>query len=117
MDMSVVSQSATYTWSDLLATATTPGQVVGVVRDFIATWTPMEVAALPAPCKPPAKFTQPEDVVLYAFALVEWQLKAPREDAGVFRMVSFFSEATRQVTHLMGEVPQAPASNADQVGA
>ena len=115
--MTTVSQTATFTWSDLLAAAATTGAVIGVVRDFIATWTPMEINALPASCKPPAKFSQPEDVVLYTYALVEWQLKAPREDPGVFRMVTFFSEATRQITHLMGEVPPERAANADELEA
>ena len=111
------SPSIPLTWPDLLAAAQTPAEVIGVVRDFIALWTPEEIAALPGACRLPGKFLEPEDVVLYTYTLVEHQLKAEREDPGVFRMSSFFSEATRRVTQLMGETPPKTAANADELEA
>ena len=33
-------------WFDLLAAAVTPDDVVRVARDFVATWTPQEIAGL-----------------------------------------------------------------------
>ena len=101
----------TLTWPDLLAAAATPGAVIGVVRDYVATWTPEELAALPATCFPP-KFYVPEDVVLYTFALVEYEMGTSSPDAGVFRMSGFFSEATRRITQLMGTVPEQVPANA-----
>ena len=98
------------TWPDLLALSSTPDEVLGVVRDFIATWSPQEMNALPASCKPPGKFSMPEDVVLYAFALVDQQVHARVDDPGVYRMANFFSEATRRVTHLMGKVEDEAAN-------
>ena len=103
------------TWADLLAAAATPGEVIGVVRDFMATWTPQELNALPADCQPPARFSLPEDIVLYAFMLVDHEMKESERDAGVLRMSAFFSEATRRVTHLMGALPQRSAANASRV--
>ena len=105
--------SSHVTWADLLAEATTPGQVIGVVRDFMATWTPPELSALPPSCQPP-KFGTAEDVVLYTFALVEHEMRQGQPDPGVFRMSSFFSQATRRVTQLMGELQQQSA-NASRV--
>ena len=67
--------SSHLTWADLLAAATTPGEVIRVVRDFMATWTPQELAALPADCQPPNKFGLPEDIVLYTFMLVDHEMK------------------------------------------
>ena len=40
-------------WFDLLASASTPVEVVNVARDYLATWTPDEIAALPRACRPP----------------------------------------------------------------
>ena len=98
------------TWPDLLALSSTPEELLGVVRDFIATWSPQEINALPASCKPPGKFSLPEDVVLYAFALVDQQVHARSDDPGVYRMANFFSEATRRVTQLMGHVKDEAAN-------
>ena len=107
--------SSHLTWADLLAAATTPGQVIAVVRDFMATWTPQELAALPADCQPPNKFGLPEDIVLYTLMLVDHEMKERERDAGVLRMSAFFSEATRRVTQLMGALPQRSAANASRV--
>ena len=92
-----------FTWPDVLAAATTPDELVGVVRDYLASWTPQEVNALPPSCRPPGKFASPEDIVLYTFALVDSQMHARIDDAGVYRMANFFSEATRRATQLMGQ--------------
>jgi len=96
--------SESFTWPDVLAAAVTPEELVGVVRDYLASWTPHEINALPADCRPPAKISFPEDIVLYTFALVDSQMHSRTDDAGVYRMANFFSEATRRVTHLMGQV-------------
>ena len=107
--------SSHLTWADLLAAATTPGQVIRIVRDFMATWTPQELAALPQDCQPPERFGLPEDIVLYTFMLVDHETKVLERDAGVARMSAFFSEATRRVTQLMGGLGQRPAANASRV--
>jgi hypothetical protein len=104
-------QTTSLTWPDLLALATTPEEVIGVARDFLATWSPQELNRLPASCKPPDKFADPEEIVLYAFALVDQQVHSGTDHPGVFRMASFFSEATRRVTQLMGHIEE-PAANA-----
>ena len=101
------------TWADLLALSNTTEELLGVVRDFLASWSPQEINALPPSCRPPGKFTLAEDVVLYTFALVDQQMHSRIDDPGVYRMVNFFSEATRRVTQLMGQVEEeAEAANA-----
>ena len=101
------------TWTDLLAMAITVDEVIHVARDFLATWTPQEMNSLPRECAPPARFIDPEDIVLYTFTLIEHQCHTDEEDAGIYRMAAFFSEATRHVTRLMSEVPVGHAANAE----
>ena len=101
----------TVTWTELLATALTPEEVVDITRDFIASWTPYEIAALPAPCKPPEGFRAPEDIVLYAFTLVEYHLGAGASDEGVSRMARYFSHAAQQVALVMSSAPPPQAGN------
>jgi hypothetical protein len=40
-------------WSRLLDSATSTGEVVSIVRDYLALWTPEEIGLLPGPCRPP----------------------------------------------------------------
>ena len=88
-------------WFDMLAAAVTPEEVVDVARDFLATWTPEEIAALPRACRPPRSLKFPEEIVDYAFALVKAHLDAGSEGSGVTRMATFFAEASWRVAAAM----------------
>ena len=88
-------------WFDLLASASTPVEVVNVARDYLATWTPEEIAALPRACRPPRRIKFPEEIVDYAFALVKAHLDAGSESNGVTRMATFFAEASWRVAAAM----------------
>jgi hypothetical protein len=39
-------------WFQQIDAAKTPFEVVNVTRDYLATWTPDELARLPVPCRP-----------------------------------------------------------------
>lgn len=39
-------------WFHLLDSAASPGQIVYVVRDYFALWSPEEIALLPVECRP-----------------------------------------------------------------
>ena len=99
------------TWRDLLADASAPEQVLRVAKDYLATWHPFELAALPAECKPPEYVVAPEDIVNYAFTLVQYQCgpNAGNEDAD--RLANFFSQAAQRVAILMSRAPQPAAPN------
>jgi hypothetical protein len=103
------------TWADVLDDAGTPQDVLKIAKDFLATWDPYELAALPADCKPPAYFVEPEDIVNYAFTLVQSHCGPAHGDPGVYRMVKFFSHAARRVAILMSAVPPALATNEPRV--
>jgi len=98
-------------WFDLLAAAATPAEVVRVARDFLATWTPHEIAALPRPCRPPPQIKFPEEIVDYAFALVKAHCDTEVEDDGVVRMATFFSEASWRVAAAMSSAAPEQAEN------
>lgn len=40
-------------WFRLLDSASTPHEVVSIVRDYFVMWSPEEIALLPEPCRPP----------------------------------------------------------------
>ena len=98
-------------WFDLLAAATTPDEVVHIARDYLATWTPEEIAALPRACRPPRIIKFPEEIVDYAFALVKAHLDAGADANGVTRMATFFAEASWRVAAAMSAAETAAAGN------
>ena len=106
---------ASLTWGDLLDDVDAPEDILKVVKDFLATWDPFELAALPAECKPPPYFVEPEDVVNYAVTLVQSHCGPAQGDPGVYRMAKFFSHAARRVAILMSAVPSPAATNEPRV--
>jgi hypothetical protein len=101
----------TMTWADLLQLARTPGHVVTIAKDFIATWDPWEIAALPEPCRPPGYFTAPEEIVDYAFTLARSEREPGPDDRGVQRMTHFFALAAQRIAALMSAAPPPEAGN------
>ena len=100
------------TWFDLLAGALTAVEVMDISRDFLATLTPQEHASLPAACAPPSRFAAPEEIVLYAFTLVQHRCNTESDDPVLGRMTAFFSQATQRVTKLLSTAEEPSAANA-----
>ena len=101
-------------WNDLVDSADTPQALVGVARDYIATWDPWEMNALPADCRPPAHLVDPEDIVEYAFMLAHHERAPGADDPGVRRMAAFFTHAAQRAAALMSSAPGAAAENDPQ---
>lgn len=82
--------------------ATDERQVVGVVKDYLAQFDPVDIWQLPAECRPPVKFFTSEDVMVYAFALARNQSKAdPELEQLVLRLAAFFSQAAFRLSQVM----------------
>jgi hypothetical protein len=97
-------------WFDQLAATSTPEDVARVARDFVATWTPQELAQLPRSCRPGSlKF--PEEVVDYAFTLVRTHVDGQSENAAISRMATFFAEASWRVAAAMSAREAEEAHN------
>lgn len=99
------------TWPELLQEARTPREVLAIVRDFVATWTPQEIDALPARARLPLRFTEPEDVVNYAFELSQARL-AGAEQEPLGRMWRFFMDASLAVGTALSRGKETDAANA-----
>ena len=98
------------TWPELLKAARTPREVLVIVRDFVASWTPQEVDSLPHGCGLPLRFQEPEDVILYTFALSQARLAGKENDA-LSRMWGFFMEASQRAGALMDREKAREAAN------
>ena len=105
------SPRVTVTWNDLLDAADTTDDVIRVCREFLRRWEPAEIAALPEACRPPLRFFEPEDVVNYAFELVQHHCGLGAGDDHVFRMVKFFQPAAQRIAILMSAQGVQSASN------
>ena len=91
------------TWPEMLAAAPTHEAVMELARDYLARLEPAEIAALPPHCRPPAKFERPDEIVNFAFALVQAHTGANADSEALFRMANFFSYATRRIAELMSQ--------------
>ena len=98
------------TWTELLEAASEPDDVLRVARDFLARWEPSELAALPGACQP-SHFDRPEDLVGYAFTLVQYQCRTGPPDGSVDRMAAFFANAARRVAIVMDQGERIRADN------
>lgn len=92
--------SVSTTWQDLLLAARTEEDLLLVVRDYLATWTPEELKALPETCKTPSRVVELEEVVDFAFTLAQARL-AGKENSSLIRMSRFFMEAAQCVGTVM----------------
>ena len=86
------------TWENRLQRSYTTEQVMSVVKDFVATWSPSELAALPEPLRP-GRLRDSDDVGLYAFKL------ASRPDLGanshiLLRMATFVTAASQRLSQI-----------------
>lgn len=104
------------TWIELLALASSPGEVVRVALDFFASLTPQEVATLPPDCVPARRFCEPQDVVDYAFTLEQQRCHSDVPNTVLFRAANFYSHAARRAAELMSESPVTDAANASELG-
>jgi hypothetical protein len=86
-----------YAWHQRLKAATSEQEVVGIVREYIATLTEGDIERLPAPCRP-GKFDSPKDVRDFSFALVRHDCISDGATARLItRMSEFFSRAEAQL--------------------
>ena len=113
--------SIAYTgWNARLRDMETVEQVVMLARDFTAQWTPGELGALPEALRP-TKIVDANDITEYALALVRADIsRGEVGEAGILRMVTFFSAASLRVAQLLARMPQAlveePASASRYTG-
>lgn len=102
-------------WQDQLDAATTEADVVAVVREFMATVSPWEVARLPEGLRP-RKITDASDITQYAFELVRGDvLDNEGTQRALHRLAHLFSRASLRLSAILSaEHPQdAPLATPD----
>ncbi len=89
-------------WQGRLDAATSSEEVIAVARDFLATFSPYELAVLPASCKPPHKLYDGEEITTYAFELVRHECNKERPESAdmVHKLAHFFSNASIRLSEI-----------------
>lgn len=101
-------------WEWRLEEACTPEAVVEVTRDFLALWSPEEIARLPEECRP-AKLVDANDVTEYAFILVRRSCADDRmSDRELLRMATFFTRASLRLSQIQASADRALSETSEQ---
>jgi hypothetical protein len=96
------------TWQHRLDAAHGVEEVLAAARDFLAAFSPLELAGLPEGCRPPAKIFDADDVSSYAFELVRFECAERDETAElVHKLARFFSHASMRLAQLTARDPIA----------
>ena len=89
------------TWQNRLDAATSEAEVVSVARDFLATFSPYDLARLPEVSRP-GKLVDGNDVGAYALTLVRSNCDDGIGTARCLQMLStFFSRASERISAVM----------------
>lgn len=91
----------TVTWRTRLEEAANERDVVGIVKDYLAQLDRFDITQLPEECRP-GKFFTAQDVMSYAYDLVQHDCK---DEPGVgdfaLKLAAFFSQAAFRLTQVM----------------
>lgn len=96
-------------WQQRLGGALTEEEIVRLAKDYLASWTPEELAKLPLNCRPGA-IKDGEDVASYAFAMVHRQCMAGPQETELHRMAAFFSAASHRISQILAAVTTSAAN-------
>jgi hypothetical protein len=89
-------------WYQRIAQAMTSRDLVMVVRSFLDSWSPVELAKLPPPARP-GRIVDADDIAAIAFDLAKERLRGdmpPDIDRLATRMHAFFSHAAARAALL-----------------
>ena len=95
-------------WRNLILTSTQEDEVVELVRDHMALWSPEEIARLPMDCRP-GRIRDAEDISRWAFELASThcaQVVTRDDEAVLERMLEFVTQAAVRISELRHTTPQ-----------
>lgn len=96
-------------WQQRLSGALTEDEIIRLVKDYLAAWTPEELARLPLNCRPGA-IKDGEDVTSYAFAMVQHQCMAGPHEAELDHIATFFAAASHRISQILAAVTTSAAN-------
>lgn len=95
-------------WHGRLNDARSAEEVVAIARDYLALWSPEELALVPPELRP-GKLVDADDVSAYALSLVQAQMaRGTPGEAVVHKIGNFFSSASLRVSQVVSH-PQYAA--------
>jgi hypothetical protein len=87
------------TWQEQLDQAPGGVEVMELAREFLASFSPQELAGLPQGCTPPAKLVDPDDVSDYAYELARRNhAMSSQSPELVGKLAAFFSNAAHRLS-------------------
>ncbi len=94
-------------WFRQIDSAKTIGEVLSIARDYIATWTPEELARLPQPCRPGRMRDEADLEHLHGILVEEYRhnRSAGEDLAALQRLTSFVVRASVRVAQLHSDAP------------
>jgi hypothetical protein len=99
-------------WKALLDDAQSERDVVTLTRDYLATWTPEEIAALPADCRP-GLMHDAEDITYWAFEYTRRHIASEGEPAissPLLKLRTFFGHAAARMSQVTSASSQTAPS-------
>ena len=93
-------RSEVITWESRVQRAYTAEDLIMVVKDFLATWGPEELAALPEHLRP-GHIRDGEDISLYAFRLMSRPSLPDGNSHILVRMNTFFGTASHRLSQIL----------------
>jgi hypothetical protein len=85
-------------WLSLILASSSEAEVASTARDYLATWTPEEIAQLPRDCRP-GRIRDGEDIGNLAFRLARAHCFND-EDEVLEKMMVFFTHASTRIAQL-----------------
>jgi len=101
-------------WSRQIDAATSAMEVVAIARDYLATWTPKDLAKLPRECRP-GRVKSPGDIEQLHASLVEEYRQdrlAGEELSALQRLTSFIVRASVRLAQFESPEDEAAPSHA-----
>ena len=86
-------------YTELLRTTTSERAVVQLARAYLAEWSPNELAAIPAVCRP-GKIVDAEDIADVAYALTRARIESKGPQALLEQMEGFFARCCARLSEL-----------------
>ena len=88
-------------WQDSVRAAETEVDVLDIAKDFVAQFSPYEIAQLPFACRP-GKFLDAADVTEYAFDLARHRCEEGGAGAEtIHRLSAFFTDANQRLAEIL----------------
>ena len=99
-------------WKALLDDARSERDLVTLVRDYLATWTPEEIAALPPDCRP-GPMRDAEDITFWAFEYTRRHIASEGDPAmamPLLKLRTLFGHAAARLSQVTAAAPQGAPS-------